>query len=148
MNSLNRFLKQNKKQRPNESYAATKSLVDEKGKPLLWTLRPLTTVESERLREECMTEVPTKDKNGRPKAGSFSYKLDTSKYLVKLASFSVIEPNLMDKDLQDSYGVMTPEALITEMIDNPAEYNELIAFVQKMNGFDATLDDKVEEAKN
>ena len=39
---------------------------------------------------------------------------------------SIVEPNLNDKTLQDSYGVMTPEDLLTEMIDNPGEYNDLV----------------------
>ena len=34
------------------------------------------------------------------------------------------------------------------MVDDPGEYNDLAAFVQKLNGFDVSFDDKVEEAKN
>ena len=61
---------------------------------------------------------------------------------------SVVEPNLNNKDLQDSYGVMTPEELIKEMIDNPGEYNNFARFIQEYNGFDETLNEKVEKAKN
>ena len=43
---------------------------------------------------------------------------------------------------------MTPEELIYEMIDNPGEYTELADFIQNFNGFDETLQDKVDEAKN
>ena len=53
-----------------------------------------------------------------------------------------------DKDLQDSYGVMTPEDLLKEMVDDPGEYNAFAAVVQNFNGFNTTLEDKVEEAKN
>ena len=75
-------------------------------------------------------------------------KLDTSKYMCKLLCASVVEPNLYDKELQDSYGVMTPEDLLTEMIDDPGEYNDFVVFVQNFNGFNTTLNDKIEEAKN
>lgn len=34
------------------------------------------------------------------------------------------------------------------MIDNPGEYNDFAAFIQKFNGFTETMDEKVEEAKN
>ena len=43
---------------------------------------------------------------------------------------------------------MTPEELVFEMIDNPGEYSEFAEFVQQFNGFDETLQDKVNEAKN
>ena len=49
---------------------------------------------------------------------------------------------------QDSYGVSTPEDLLLAMVDDPGEYNELAAFVQKFQGFDTSFDDKVEQAKN
>ena len=74
--------------------------------------------------------------------------LDTSKYLAKMICASVVEPNLNDKDLQNSYGVMTPEDLIREMIDDPGEYNSFAEFIQTFNGFTETLDEKVEKAKN
>jgi len=37
---------------------------------------------------------------------------------------------------------------LKEMIDDPGEYNEFAAFIQQYNGFDTTMDEKVEEAKN
>ena len=70
------------------------------------------------------------------------------KYIAKMIATSVVEPNLNNKDLQDSYGVMTPEELIKEMIDNPGEYNNFARFIQEYNGFDETLNEKVEKAKN
>ena len=90
-----------------------------------------------------MIEVPIKGK-----IGTYRTKLDASKYMSKMISACIVEPNLYDKDLQDSYGVMTPEDLLKEMIDNPGEYNELAEFIQKFNSFDKVLEDKVEEAKN
>ena len=37
--------------------------------------------------------------------------------------------------------------LIKEMVDNPAEYTDLLIFVQKLSGF-KPLQDEVDEAKN
>ena len=143
MSNFSRFMKSNKIIKENTTYPATKSLVDEEGKPLLWTIKPLTTSENEFIRESCMMEVqvPGKPNMYRP-------KLDTSKYIAKMISASIAEPNLYDAELQDSYGVKTPEDLLKEMIDDPGEYSDLVEFVQKYNGFDTTLEDKVEEAKN
>ena len=143
MSDLSRFLKANKIKRENTTFAATKSLVDAKGNPLPWTIKPLTTKENDAIRDECMIEVPVK---GKPNI--FRPKLDTSKYIGKMICACVVEPNLYDKDLQDSYGVMSPDDLLKEMIDDPGEYQEFATFVQNFNGFNTTLEDKVEEAKN
>lgn len=143
MSDLSRFLKANKIKRENTTFAATKSLVDAKGNPLPWTIKPLTTKENDAIRDECMIEVPVK---GKP--NMFRPKLDTSKYICKMICACVVEPNLYDKDLQDSYGVMSPDDLLKEMIDDPGEYQEFAAFVQNFNGFNTTLEDKVEEVKN
>lgn len=143
MSDLSRFLKTNKIKRENTTFAATKSLVDAKGNPLPWTIKPLTTKENDAIRDECMIDVPVK---GKPNV--FRPKLDTSKYIGKMICACVVEPNLYDKDLQDSYGVMSPDDLLKEMIDDPGEYQEFATFVQNFNGFNTTLEDKVEEAKN
>ena len=90
-----------------------------------------------------MIEVPVK---GKP--NMYRPKLNTSLYLAKTMVASIVHPNLYDADLQDSYGVKTPEDLLKEMIDDPGEYNEFAAFIQQYNGFDTTMDEKVEEAKN
>ena len=143
MSNFSRFMKANKVVRENTTYPATKSLVDENGKPLEWIIKPLTTAENEAIRESCMTEVQV---TGKP--NMFRPKLNTSKYIAKMVVASIVEPNLYDANLQDSYGVKTPEELLQEMVDDPGEYNELVAFVQNFNGFNTTLEDKVEEAKN
>ena len=143
MSKFSRFMKENKAVKENTTYAATKSLTDENGKPLEWTIKPLSTKENEDIRDACMVDVQV---TGKP--NMFRPKLNTSKYIAKMICACVVEPNLYDKELQDSYGVMTPEDLLREMVDNPSEYQEFAAFVQNYNGFDTTLEDKVEEAKN
>lgn len=52
MSNFSAFMKSNKKQRPNELYAATKSLTDGNGVPLLWELRPGHHRENEAIREQ------------------------------------------------------------------------------------------------
>ena len=143
MSNFSRFMKKNKVVKENTTFPATKSLVDENGNPLEWIIRPLTTKENDSIRDECMMEVPVK---GKPNV--YRPKLNTSKYVAKMMCACIVEPNLYDKELQDSYEVMTPEELLKEMIDDPGEYNALVAFVQDFNGFNTTIEDKVEEAKN
>ena len=143
MSSLSRFLKQNKKPRQNGKYAPTASLTDENGKPLEWEFRHISSGENERLRDDCTIDVPI---TGKP--GLYRQKFKTREYLARLVAASVVEPDLNLAELQDSYGVKTPTDLVYAMVDSPGEYQDLCVWVQKFQGFDNTLEDKVEEAKN
>ena len=143
MSKFARFMKQNKIKKENTTFAPTKSLLDENGEPIKFIIKPLTTKENEDIREACTVDIPV---TGKP--NMFRPKLNTSKYLAKMLCSCIIEPNLFDKELQDSYGVMTPEDLIREMIDDPGEYQDFVVFVQNFNGFNVSLEDKVDNAKN
>lgn len=143
MSNLSLFLKKNKKVKTNAYYAATKSLCDADGKPLEWEIKALTTNESEAIRESCTTEVQV---TGKP--GLFRPKVNSKLYIARLIAACVVFPDLYNKDLQDSYGVKTPEDLLKEMVDDPTEYNAFAEYVQNFSGLDETMGDKVNEAKN
>lgn len=142
MSNFSKFMKANKIQKENVMHPVTKSLVDENGEPLLWELKPLTTKENEHIRELCTVDVPVK---GKP--NQFRPKVDMDKYQTKLVCAAIVSPDLNNAELQNSYGVMTPEDLIKEMVDNPAEYTDLMVFIQQLSGF-KTLQEEVDEAKN
>lgn len=143
MSKFARFMKQNKIKKENTTFAPTKSLLDENGEPIKFKIKPLTTKENDDIRDACTIDVPV---IGKP--NMFRPKLNTAKYLSKMLCSCIIEPDLFDKELQDSYGVMTPEDLIKEMIDDPGEYQDFVVFVQDFNGFNVTLENKVDDAKN
>lgn len=143
MSMFTKFMKANKVQRETVTYAATKSLVDDDGQPLLWTIKPLSTRENDAIRDTCTTEIPVK---GKP--NMFRAKTNASQYIAMMICGSVVEPNLNNAELQDSYGVKSAVDLLKEMVDDPGEYSALAAFVQKINGFDTSMEDKVEESKN
>ena len=135
-------MKQNKVQKQNVFKAVTKSLCDEDGKPLQWELQPISTKMNDSIRESCTSEIPVK---GKP--NQFRMKVDMVAYQAKLMCASVVYPDLNDKELQDSYGVMTPEDLLKEMVDDAGEYTELMSFVQEISGF-TTLQEDIDEVKN
>lgn len=140
--SFERFMKKNKAVKSNTFFKATKSLCDENGTPLDWEIKALTTKESEAIREKCTIEVPVP---GKP--GMYRQKI-TKDYVPTLIAAAVVCPNLYDADLQDSYGVKTPQELIVEMIDNPEEYTALLQFVQSYSGIEKTMNEEIDEAKN
>lgn len=142
MSKFAKFMKANKVRKENVKYAPTASLVDENGKPLEWEFRHITSKEHEAIKEDCTTEVPVTGKYGM-----YRPKTDTQLYVKKLIVESVVFPDLNDAELQNSYGVMGAEDLLMELVDDPGEYTELAAYVQKVQGF-KKLQDEVDEAKN
>ena len=68
-------------------------------------------------------------------------------YLGKMAAACTVYPDLTDAELQNSYGVMGEDALLKEIL-NIGEYNNYLSKVQEVNGFDTSMDELVEEAKN
>lgn len=143
MSEFSRFMKANKKVKANQKYAPTISLTDTDGKPLLWEFRHITSRENEELRSSCMIEVPV---TGKP--NMYRPRLNTAKYLSKMMVASTVYPDLYDEELQDSYGVKTPEDLLYAMVDGAGEYQEFEVWMQDFQGFTKGLDAKVEEAKN
>ena len=142
MSNFSKFMKSNKIQKENVMHPVTKSLLDENGEPVLWEIKPLTTNENERIRDLCTKEVPV---TGKPNL--YRHKTDMNLYQTKLICAAIVSPDLNSAELQDSYGVMTPEDLIKEMVDNPAEYSDLFVFIQQLSGF-KPLQEDVDEAKN
>lgn len=143
MSKFAKFMKANKVVKENVKHPVTKSLCDENGNALEWEFKHLTSKENEEIRESCTVDVPV---TGKPNL--YRQKTKSSLYIQRMIAACVVVPDLYDADLQDSYGVKTPEELLLAMVDDPGEYNDLCVFVQKFNGFDASFDDKVDEAKN
>ncbi|MCM1299488.1 MAG: hypothetical protein NC203_09450 [Firmicutes bacterium] len=139
MSQFSMFMRQNKKPKENAFYAATASLCDEKGSPLIWELRQITSKENEELRDSCVAE--------RTEGRSTVQRLKTAEYIAKVIAASVVKPDLYNAELQDSYGVKTPVELLYALVDDPGEYGRLAAFVQRLQGFE-TLEEKAEQAKN
>ncbi len=141
--NLKLFLKENKKPLAVRKYAPTKSITDAKGKPVEWTFKAISEDVLEELREQCTKNVPV---TGKP--GQYMPKVNTNKLTRMMITRCVVEPDLQNAELQDSYGVNNPEALLVELVDLPGEYVNLQNFVSDLCGFDTSMEEKVDEAKN
>lgn len=134
------FLKTNKIEKQNEFIPVSKSFVDEDGNAILWEVRQLTNDEMKHIKKTCV-------KQNRDKRGNVSVETDTDKMLCLMAATSTVYPDLKNAELQNSYGVMGEVDLLEAMLSA----GELLAYEQeinRINGFDVSFDDKVEEAKN
>lgn len=109
---------------------------DEAGKPVPFLLRLLEP-----------TEITAIQNSGivKDKKGNIDYKSDVMQ--LNLVVASIKEPDLLNKELQDSYNVTTPHDLINKMLTGP-EYVGLSARCMSLQGLNQTLDDKVDEVKN
>lgn len=122
-------------------YAASKRFTA-KGKPVEWELKAIDSDLDEALRKECTKKVPIAGKRGQ-----FNQETDTDKYIGKMCVACVVYPDLNNAELQDSYGVKSADALLKKML-LPGEYTELKAKVMEVNGYDMSMEELVEEAKN
>lgn len=134
------FLKTNKIEKQNEFIPVSKSFVDEDGNPILWEVRQLTNEEMKYIKKTCVKQ--TKDKRG-----NVTVETDSDKMMCLMAAMSTVYPDLKNAELQNSYGVYGETALLEAMLSA----GELLVYeqeVNRINGFDVSFDDKVEEAKN
>ncbi len=131
-NNTKMFLASNKvKENKEVRFVPTKSFLDEAGNPIEWVMKPLTT----ELIEE-ITASSMKNERVIGKKGMFKKVLDDNLFIARLITNSVVMPDLLDKELQDSYNVLKPEDLLKKLVDSAGEYSKLGKFVLELNGFD------------
>lgn len=133
-------------------YVASKRMgepvLDKKGEPtgevvpVAWKIKSIDSALDEALRKECTKKVQITGKRGQ-----FREETDMDKYLGKLCVACTVYPDLNNAELQDYYGVKTPDALLKRML-KVGEYLEYKAKVMEVNGFDVSMEEQVEEAKN
>lgn len=138
MSNLSGFLAQNKVKTDNIFYPASKSFLDENGEVLKWELRALTTDEDVSIRDSCQTIEVTKKRQ--------KVSFNSNLYYQKMVAKSVVFPDLLNAELQDSYGVKNEFDLLGKML-LPGEFADLSAKVTDLCGFDA-MDEQVDEVKN
>lgn len=141
-NNLSAFLAGNAIKVENIKYVASNRFLDENKKPTEWELCCITSEDDEALRKSCTRQVQVPGKKNM-----YTPETDYTRYITKLVVRCVVFPNLNDKELQDSYKVMGAEQLVRTML-LPGEYADLAEKVQKVNGFEISMEDKVDEAKN
>ncbi|WP_330676803.1 phage tail assembly chaperone [Romboutsia lituseburensis] len=140
--SLSAFLSQNAIKIENEKHVVSKRFLDENKEPIKWEIQSINSQEDELLRKSCTKRLPIPGKKNQ-----FTNETDYTKYVGLLAVKCTVYPNLNDAQLQDSYGVMGADELLKNML-SPGEYADYLNLVQKINGFEQSFEEKVEEAKN
>ncbi len=112
-------------------YIASERFKDAEGNPIPWKLKALDCQREKTLKEQCF------DKG----------KFNTLKYQTLFTAECVVFPDLGNAALQDSYHVMGKVPLLESML-LAGELNLLNLRVQQLNGYDKTINDLIEQAKN
>lgn len=133
--SLTAFLKDNVANPFEEvEFVVSDRFKDDEG-PVAWKLRAMSP-DNALLASDRATVM-----NGRQS------DFKTSTYFKNVVAETVVYPNLRDKELQDSYGVMDPGQLLNKML-NSAEFNILLEKCLEINGLNKTFEDLKTEVKN
>ena len=139
--NLSAFLAQNAKKVENRKCVVSPRFTDENGNPVEWEITCITAAENQKIRKDCIRNIPVPGKRGQ-----YTQDFDTSLYQARLAVKCTVFPDLNDASLQESYGVMGAEALISAML-TPGEFDKHILAITELCGFTAD-GDLVDEAKN
>lgn len=142
MSKFSAFFQQNKVKRANIKFPVSADFVDENGNPLMWELRHFDSGENERIQRQCTKQVKMPGRTNQ-----YREEFDAHLYIRKQCVAAVVYPDLNDAELQDSYGVMGAEELIVKML-SPGDLIGLSQKVSEMNGFERTINELVEDAKN
>lgn len=137
--TLKAFFMQNAEQIPNKKVVISRRFKDEDGQPIEWEIKALDAGTQQDIRTKAMEMKATGGKNANVK---MNYNTALSNILT--AVNAVVFPDLWDIELQNSYGVKTPEALIGKML-LPDEFDKLI---DEINAISESADELEENAKN
>lgn len=132
---LSFFLAENVEQVEPVEIAVSKRIKGPDGNPIVWKIRPVPTEIATVIQNECM-EGKGNDR-----------KFNSLKYQQKMTAASVIYPNLNNAELQDNWGVRTPEALLMKMLSDPMEFTTVFAIATGTTSGEA-FEELVKEAKN
>lgn len=139
--NMSAFLAQNAQKVENIKYVASTRFAAD-GKPIEWEIRCITAAENEKLRKSCMRQVLVS--GGRK--GQTTTSFDAGRYQALVSARCTVFPNLQSAELQDSYGMKTPEDLLTTMLTS-GEFEDYSTKVLEANGFQNT-EELVDDAKN
>lgn len=141
MSDFSMFMMGNAATEETVEYVASKRF-KVKGKAVPWKIKAIDSETDEAIRKECTKKVPIAGKRGQ-----YNMETDTDKYIGKMCVACTVYPNLNDAELQDSYGVKDADLLLKKML-KPGEYAEYKAKVMEVNGYDMSMEELVDEAKN
>ena len=122
-------------------YVASKRFKGADGKPIAWTIAPITNDENKAITDR------NRKKSFIPGTRETQTHLDQEQYANDLICACVVYPNLNSEALQSSYNAVGAGELVRTML-TPGEYQDLFQAVMQANDFEVGMDEKIKVAKN
>jgi hypothetical protein len=138
MSTLQKFLNTNPIDGLTEEVPISERFKDEKGKLLKFKIRVMSSVELGEYRKKAM-KVNPKSKN--------KVEVDANQLTSAIVINHTVDPNFKDAESIKEMGCSTPEAYLNKVL-LPGEIDDLSERIQSLSGFNKSMDDLVEEAKN
>lgn len=140
MGGLSAFMSGNVQKIENKKIVVSERFRDESGTVIPWEIRCMPADEYAAIRSECVKYVPA------GKGGKLTAQPDARAFQARVAAACTVFPDLNNRELQESWGVMRPEELLGRLL-NAGEFDDYVTEVFRLNGFKDEAD-LVEEAKN
>ncbi len=109
------------------------------GKPVPFVIRVI----SQEINENLVKKATVKTKVN----GQTVKELDNAKYSKLLIDACVVEPNFKDSEICEFYKTMDPLEVPGRMLKT-GEYAALVKAIEEINGFNISIEELEEEAKN
>lgn len=135
--SSNAFLRENKVEKAPEKVYVTDSFIDEDGRPILWEIRPIGSEEEKQISDSV---VRTERDN---RTGTITQIRDDAEYLARISARAVVYPNLLDVDIQKSYGVDSATKLLRQMLS----VGELVKLANEVMRISGLIEDENSKEK-
>lgn len=116
---------------------------DKKGKVVPFRFKPIATKRIDEL-EKLSTE-PIYAGTRRKKVGE---RVNQARFMAHIAVESTVFPNFKSAELRKAYGEQDPIEIAKKMLHVGGEYAEWLHIANEINGYDDTLEDLEEAAKN
>ena len=139
--NMKSFLKSNAIAMEEQEFVVSNRFVDDDGNAIAWKIRVLGNDEIESIERACRKKEFVKG------TSEYKYQTDKNKMQAQMICAAVVEPNLNDTELQESYGTIGAEATVKAML-TPGEYTDLANAVAQVAGFQVGMNDKIKTAKN
>lgn len=116
---------------------------DTKGKFIPFRFKPVTTSRIDEL--EKLHTVPVYSGSRKRKTGE---RVDQSRFMAHIAVESTVYPNFKSADLRKAYGEQDPIEIVKKMLHVGGEYSTWLQIANEINGFDDSIEELEEAAKN
>lgn len=121
----------------------SKRFKDKKGNVVPFRFKAISTERIDEL--EKLHTVPVYSGSRKRKTGE---RVDQSRFMAHIAVESTIYPDFKSADLRKAYKTQDPIEVAKKMLHIGGEYAEWIQIANEINGFDDTVEDLEEAAKN